>query len=156
MRNKLPRLMLTLFVAGIFFCSILPFAEPVSVIHDASCRFSDAVFVQALDWMPPEVSDQESEICEAKGRCNEEQRPNEGEPHNDNGPPSNNTPQPSKNTPQPSKNAPPPSNNGPTTDNGQTTNDNGPTTDNGQTTNDNESNFSAYLSAFGRVLFLLF
>ncbi len=174
MRNKLPRLMLTLFVAGIFFCSILPFAEPVSVIHDASCPLSDPVYVQSLDWMPPEASDQEREICEARGRCYEEKRPNRVEPHNDNGPPpSKNEPTPSKNEPTPSKNGPPPSKNGPApsknepppSKNGPPPSKNGPApsknepppSKNGPTTdNDNGWGFSEFTSAFDRVLFLLF
>ena len=131
MINKLPRLILTLFVAVTFFCSILPFAEPVSVIHDDFCPLSDPVYLQS-----PEASDHAREICEGKGICYEKKLPNGEEP------PSKNAPPPSNNTPPPSKNAPP--------------SNNEPPTDNGQTTNDNEPDFSAYFSAFGSILFLLF
>ena len=162
MRNKLPRLILTLFVAGIFFCSILPFAEPVSIIHEAACPLSDPVYLQSS-----EASDHEREICEARGRCYEEKRPNGGEPDNDNGPPpskneptpSKNGPPPSKNGPAPSKNEPPPSKNEPTpSNNGPAPSKNEPPpSKNGSTTdNDNGWGFSEFTSAFDRVLFLLF
>ena len=134
MINKLPRLILTLFVAGTFFCSILPFAEPVSVIHKASCPLSDPGYAESLNWGPPEIADHAREICERE-RCNQERRPDRWEPGNE--------PPPSNNEPPPSNNEPPPSNNEPPTDNGQTTNDNAP-------------DFSVYLSAFGSILFLLF
>ena len=83
MMNKLPRLMLTLFVAGIFFCSILPFAEPAQWNPRCSSSTCDESLLPGK-YRPGSSLCQE---CDTRATIDNEPPPSTNEP-----PPSDNKP----------------------------------------------------------------
>ena len=89
MINKLPRLILTLFVAVTFFCSILPFAEPAQWNPRCSSSICDESLL-AGKYRPG------SSLChECDNRATIDNEPTTG----NGAPPSTNEPPPSDNKP---------------------------------------------------------